>query len=63
MLMRVDDLNAEIFRLKRKVNALLDGIREHTSKAAERRIMASMWAAIGDGGRAEGNEESGDAGG
>ena len=60
MLMQLHDRDAEIFRLKRKVNALLDGIREHASKAAGKRIIASMKAATGEDKRA-GNGESGDA--
>jgi len=48
------ELESENARLKRKVNALLDAIGEHASKAAGRRIIAAMKAEL---------KESGDAGG
>lgn len=54
MLQQVGEREAEIERLKRKINALLDAIGEHASKAAGRRIIAAMKAKL---------KESGDAGG
>lgn len=52
MLQQVGEREAEIERLKRKINALLDAIGEHASKAAGRRIIAAMKAKL---------KESGDA--
>lgn len=37
-----DAADAEISRLKFKVNALLDAVHEHASKAAAKRIIARM---------------------
>lgn len=46
---RVTELEAENVRLRRKVNALLDAISEHTSKAASRRIVREIREVGGDG--------------